>query len=90
MRHVTSYKVLDHQAYIDMVLNRLRRRHYTETPFSCKPTAQSQLYYFQPKVWYLAEVKVWYLAEVHLFRCSTHHGHDGSTIKFYFENIPPT
>jgi hypothetical protein len=56
MRHVTSKKVLDHQAYIETVLNRLRRRHYTETPFSCKSTTQSQLYYFQPRVWYLAEV----------------------------------
>jgi hypothetical protein len=48
-------------AYIDTVLNRLRRRHYTETPFSCKSPARSQLNYFKPKVWYLAEV--------HLFRC---------------------
>jgi hypothetical protein len=28
------------------------------------------------------------MAEVHLVQCWTHHGHDGSTIKFYFENIP--
>jgi hypothetical protein len=27
---------------------------------------------------------IWYLTEVHLIRCWTHHGHDGSTIKFYF------
>jgi hypothetical protein len=32
--------------------------------------------------------KVWYLSEVHLFRCWTHHGHDGSTIKFYFQKHP--
>jgi hypothetical protein len=32
--------------------------------------------------------KVWYLAEVHLFKCWTHHGHDGSTIKFYFWKHP--
>jgi hypothetical protein len=32
-----------------MVLNRLRRRHYTETPFSWKSTARSQLYYLNPK-----------------------------------------
>jgi hypothetical protein len=61
MRHVASYKVLNHQAYIDTVLNRLRQRHYTETSFSCKSPARSQLYYLKPNVWYLAEV--------HLFRC---------------------
>jgi hypothetical protein len=55
-RHVTSLKVLDHQAYIETVLNRLRRRHYTETLFSCKSPARSLLYHFKPKVWYLAEV----------------------------------
>jgi hypothetical protein len=60
-RHVTSYKVLDHQAYIETVLNRLRRRHYTKTLFSCKSPARSQFYHSKPKVWYLAEV--------HLFRC---------------------
>ena len=32
--------------------------------------------------------KVWYLAEVHLFWCWSHHGHDGSTIKFYFQKHP--
>jgi hypothetical protein len=48
MRHVTSYKVLDHQAYIEMVLNRLRQRDYTETLFSCKSPARSRLYYFNP------------------------------------------
>jgi hypothetical protein len=32
--------------------------------------------------------KGWYLAEVHLFLCWTHHGHDGSTIKFYFWKHP--
>jgi hypothetical protein len=32
--------------------------------------------------------KIWYLEEVHLFRCWTHHGHDGSTIKFYFWKHP--
>jgi hypothetical protein len=63
-----------------MVLNRLRRRHYTETLFSCKSPARSQLNHFKPKVWYLADV--------HLFRCWTHHGHDGSTIKFYFQKHP--
>jgi hypothetical protein len=42
-------KVLDQQAYIETVLNRLRRRHYTETLFSCKSPARSQLYHFIPK-----------------------------------------
>ena len=42
-------KVLDHQAYIDKVLNRLRLRHYTKTLFSCKSPARSQLYHFIPK-----------------------------------------
>jgi hypothetical protein len=32
--------------------------------------------------------KIWYLTEVHLVRCWTHHGHDGSTIKFYFWKHP--
>jgi hypothetical protein len=32
--------------------------------------------------------KIWYLIEVHLVRCWTHHGHDGSTIKFYFCKHP--
>jgi hypothetical protein len=32
--------------------------------------------------------KTWYLTEVHLVRCWTHHGHDGSTIKFYFWKPP--
>jgi hypothetical protein len=54
-------RVLGQQAYIETVLNRLRRRHYTETLFSCKSPARSQLYHFKPKLWYLAEV--------HLFRC---------------------
>jgi hypothetical protein len=58
------------------VLNRLRWRHYTGTLFSCKSPVRSQLYHIKPKVWYLSEV--------HFFRCGTHHGHDGSTIKFYF------
>jgi hypothetical protein len=49
MRHVTSLKVLDHQAYVKKVLNRLRRRYYTEALSSCKSTARSQLYYFNPK-----------------------------------------
>jgi hypothetical protein len=49
MRHVTSSKVLDHQAYIETVLNRLRRRYYTETLFSCKSPAWSQLYHLNPK-----------------------------------------
>jgi hypothetical protein len=40
-------KVLNHQAYIDTVLNRLRRRHYTETSFSCKSPARSSLYHLQ-------------------------------------------
>jgi hypothetical protein len=31
---------------------------------------------------------VWYLAEVHIFWCWTHHGHDESTIKFYFWKHP--
>jgi hypothetical protein len=48
--------VLDHQAYIGTVLNRLKRRHYTETSFSCKSPAWSQLYHLKPKVWYLSEV----------------------------------
>jgi hypothetical protein len=48
-RHVTSLRVLGQQAHIDTVLNRLRRRHYTETPFSCKSTARSQLYYLNLK-----------------------------------------
>jgi hypothetical protein len=60
MRHVTSYRVLDQQAYIEKVLNRLRWRHYTEPLFSCNSPARSQLYHFKPKVWYLTEV--------HLFR----------------------
>jgi hypothetical protein len=59
-RHVTSSKVLNHQAYIDTVLNRLRRRNYTETLFSCKSLARSHLYHLKPKFWYLSEV--------HLFR----------------------
>jgi hypothetical protein len=46
-RHVANLKVFDHQAYIGMVLNRLRRRHYTDTSFSCKSPARSQLYYLQ-------------------------------------------
>jgi hypothetical protein len=49
MRHVTSYRVLGHQAYFGTVLNRLRQRHYTETRFSCKSTARSQLNHFNPK-----------------------------------------
>jgi hypothetical protein len=32
--------------------------------------------------------KIWYQAEVHLVRCWTQHGHDGSTIKFYFWKHP--
>jgi hypothetical protein len=32
--------------------------------------------------------KVWYVTEVHLVRGWTHHGHDGSTIKFYFWKHP--
>jgi hypothetical protein len=62
-------------AHIDTVLDRLRRRHYTETSFSCKSPARSHLYHLQPKVWYLTEV--------HLFRCRNHHGHDGFTIKSF-------
>jgi hypothetical protein len=46
---------------IGTVLNRLRRRHYNETLFSCKSHVRSQLYYLKPKVWYLAEV--------HIFLC---------------------
>jgi hypothetical protein len=42
-------KVLDHQAYIGTVLNRLRRRHYIETSFSCKSPARSRLYHLQPQ-----------------------------------------
>jgi hypothetical protein len=38
----------DRQAYIGSVLNRLRRRHYTETPLSCKSPARSHLYYLKP------------------------------------------
>jgi hypothetical protein len=60
-RHVASLKVLNHQAYIGTVLNRLKQRHYTETSFLCKSPVWSQLYYLKPKVWYLTEV--------HLFRC---------------------
>jgi hypothetical protein len=41
-----------------MVLNRLRQRHYTETLFSCKSHARSQLYHLKPKSWYLAEVRL--------------------------------
>ena len=48
--------------------------------FSCKSPARSQLNIFNPKTWYLTEV--------HLFRCWIHHGHDGSTIKFYFQKHP--
>jgi hypothetical protein len=33
--------------YIDTILNRLRRRHYTETSFSCKSPARSRLYHLQ-------------------------------------------
>jgi hypothetical protein len=36
----------------------------------------------------ISNPKVWYLAEVHLFWCWSHHGHDGSTIKFYFQKHP--
>jgi hypothetical protein len=50
-------------AYIGSVLKRLRRRHYTETSFSCKSPARSRLYHLQPKVWYLTEV--------HLFSITT-------------------
>jgi hypothetical protein len=32
--------------------------------------------------------KIWYLTEVHIVRCWTHHGLDGSTIKFYFCKHP--
>jgi hypothetical protein len=32
--------------------------------------------------------KIWYLSEVHLVRCWNLHGHDGSTIKFYFWKHP--
>jgi hypothetical protein len=32
--------------------------------------------------------KVWYMSEVHLFRCWTHHGHDGFTIKSFLWKIP--
>jgi hypothetical protein len=55
-RHVASEKVLDHQAYIGLALKRLRRRHYTETPFSFKSTSRSRLCHLQPNVWYLIEV----------------------------------
>jgi hypothetical protein len=48
-------------AGLHRVLIRHRRRHYTETLFSCKSPARSQLNHFKPKVWYMAEV--------HLFRC---------------------
>jgi hypothetical protein len=36
----------------------------------------------------ISNPKIWYLTEVHLVRCRTHHGHDGSTIKFYFKKQP--
>jgi hypothetical protein len=49
MRHVTSKRVLGLQAHIDTVFKRLRRRHYTETFFSCKSPARSQLYHLDPK-----------------------------------------
>jgi hypothetical protein len=42
--------------YIGSVLKRLRRRHYTETLFSCKSPTQSCLYHLKLKVWYLTEV----------------------------------
>jgi hypothetical protein len=34
----------------ETVLNRLRRRHYTKTLFSCKSPTRSQLNHFKPKV----------------------------------------
>jgi hypothetical protein len=34
----------------ETILNRLRRRHYTKTLFSCKSPARSQLNHFKPKV----------------------------------------
>jgi hypothetical protein len=37
-------------AYIETVLNRLRRRHYTETLFSCKSPARSQLNHLTQKL----------------------------------------
>jgi hypothetical protein len=39
-------------------------------------------------VFIIFKPKIWYLTEVHLVWCWTHHGHDGSTIKFYFWKHP--
>jgi hypothetical protein len=82
MRHVTSQKVLDHQAYIETVLNRLRRRHYTETPFSCKSTARSQLYYLNPK---FGTWPRYIFSEVEPIMAMM-----DPPLSFIFENIPST
>jgi hypothetical protein len=75
-RHMASKEVLGQHAYIGSILKRLRQRHYTETLFLCKSPARSCIYHLPPKVWYLTEV--------HLFRCWTHHDHDGFTITSLF------
>jgi hypothetical protein len=64
------------EAYIDTVLNRLRRRHYTETSFSCKSPACSRLYYLKPKIWYLSEVSEPIMAMM------------DSPSSLFFENFP--
>jgi hypothetical protein len=47
------------------------------------PTLPSRASHPSGLVFIIFNPKVWYLAEVHIFRCWTHHGHDGSTIKSF-------
>jgi hypothetical protein len=81
MRHVASQKVLDPQAYIGSILKQLRRRHYTETSFSCKSPTRSHLYY--------SKTQSLVPDRGTLFRCWTHHDRDGFTIVcVFFGQIP--
>jgi hypothetical protein len=82
MKHVTSKRVLGQQAYIDTVLNRLRRRHYTETLFSCKSPSRSQLYHFTPK---FGTWQTYIFSDVEPIMAMM-----DSPSSFVFENIPPT
>jgi hypothetical protein len=82
MRHVTSKRVLDQQDYIDTVLNRLRRRHYTVTLFSCKSLARSQLYLFNPK---FGTWQRYIFSDVEPIMAMM-----DPPLSFIFKNIPPT
>jgi hypothetical protein len=52
------------------------------------PRLPSRASHLLDLVFIIFNPKIWYLTEVHFVRCWTHHGHDGSTIKFYFWKHP--